>query len=319
MKFLIVNLYLILSISIFSQELTQEFFHEESVPQGSPITFVISPYEGHIEYTFSLINKKGRKVLQVPGFYYYFYEERISVILGLGGIPVDLPPGIYTVKAEGIGVIHSYFFERSIEVTPRDFKQVTLKANIKMDSIVNGEKDPDQDAQYRRLWDAISIFSPHILYEQSTLSQPVEGRHSSPFGFTRVTEFPSGKNSTSYHKGEDFATKIGTPVLSDGKGRVILAENRIITGNTVVVEHLPGVKTIYYHMDSIDVKKGNIVNRGDKIGEVGTTGYSTGPHLHWEVRINTVPVDPMLFLERPILDKTLILGMIGSTNKKRGG
>lgn len=313
-KFFIV-FYILFSITLYSQNL----YHQERVEQGAPVTFVITPVEDNIEYNFTLINRDGTEVLKVKGFNYYFYEEKIAVILGLGGIPVDLPPGRYTLKAEGIGFIHSYFFERYIEVLPVGFDQTVLKANTKMDEIINGKRDPERDIQSLKLWDAISSFSPYILYEESTLSLPVNGINSSPFGFTRITEYPSGNNVSSYHKGEDLAAPIGTPVLSDGKGRVLLAENRIVTGNTVVIEHLPGVKTLYYHMDSIDVNRGDVVNRGTKIGEVGTTGFSTGPHLHWEVRFSTVPVDPKPFISTPLLDKTLILGMINGPNNKKGG
>lgn len=315
MKKLLIICYIFLSVNIFPQS----FYHPETATQGTPVTFIIYPVDGNIEYTFSLFNKNGVEVVKVKGFNYYFYEEKITVVLGLGGIPVDLPPGRYTLKANGLGLIHSFFFERYIDITPGDFDQSILKANSKMDDIINGIRDPDRDSQSQRLWDAISSFSPYILYEESTLSLPVNGRHSSPFGFTRVTEYPTGKNSSSYHKGEDLAAPIGTPVLSDGKGRVLLAENRIVTGNTVVIEHLPGVKTLYYHMDSISVNKGDVVNRGAKIGEVGTTGYSTGPHLHWEVRFFNVPVDPKLFITTPILDKKNILNMINNTNNKKGG
>lgn len=315
MKKSLLLIFLLLAINIYGQS----FYHPESVVQGGPVTFVITTVEGNIDFTFSLYNDNGVKVLSVEGFNYYLYNEKLSIILGIGGIPVDLPVGRYKLKADGFGIIDTFFFERYIEVVEESFQEMTLAANNKMDSIINGKRDPDRDAQSQRLWDAISSFSPYILYEEDILTQPIEGRHTSPFGFKRITEYPSGKESSSYHKGEDLAAPIGTAVLSDGAGRVILAEKRIVTGNTVVVEHLPGVKTLYYHMDSINVNRGDVVLRGSKIGEVGTTGYSTGPHLHWELRIATVPVDPKIFLKTPLIDKTLILDMINNTNNKRGG
>lgn len=315
MKQLYAVIIFLMAASIFCQN----FYHESEVKQGGVVTFVISPVENHVDYTFTMFNNKGTKILEVKGFNYYLFEDKAQITLGLGGIPADLPPGRYLLKAEGIGIIHSYFFERFIDVKDVDYLKSVLKANDKMDNLVNGEKDPEREVQSLRLWDAISSFSPYILYEENTLSQPVSGRHSSPFGFTRVTIYPSGKESVSYHKGEDLAAPVGTAVLSDGGGRIILAENRIVTGNTIVIEHLPGVQTIYYHMDSINVIKGDIVKKGTKIGEVGTTGFSTGPHLHWEVRFSTVPVDPKWFIEHPLIDKIFIMNMISSTNKKRGG
>lgn len=289
------------------------------ISQGERIIFVISPVSEKIDYTFTLIDSKGREIEVVKGFNYYLYEHMISMIIGLGGIPSNLSPGEYKVKAVGRSVFNSYFFERPLTVKSVEYPGMSINGNSKMDDIIHGQIDEIRKEQSKRLWDAFSTFSPYILHEEGYLSMPVTGRHSSPFGFKRVTKFPNGKEHTSVHKGEDLAVKIGTPVLSDGRGRVLLAESRIVTGNSVVVEHLPGVVSIYYHMDSIDVSRGDFLEKGDKIGEVGTTGYSTGPHIHWEVRISTVPVDPMQFLTTPLIDKSLIMTMINSTNNKKGG
>ena len=73
-----------------------------------------------------------------------------------------------------------------------------------------------------------------------------------------------------------------------------MVENRIITGNTVIIEHLPGVFTLYYHMDSILIESGMVVKKGKQIGPVGATGLVTGAHLHWELRVSQVPVDPFI-------------------------
>ncbi len=289
------------------------FYVEDEVSQGGIITFVVSPVTNNLDYTFNIYNSNGDEVLVVNGFNYYLYDEMISMVLGLGGIPSNLPPGLYKVKATGRGPLNSYFFERPLTVTRTKYPKTVLVANQKMNNIISGEIDEDREEQSRRLWDAFSSFSKFILHEEGTLSKPVDGKHTSAFGYQRVTKYPNGKESISIHKGEDLAAKTGTPVLSTGRGRVLLAENRIVTGNTVVIEHLPGVVSVYYHMDSIGVVRGYFLEKGDIIGEVGTTGYSTGPHVHWELRISTVPVNPMQFLNRELIDKSLIMNMISST------
>ena len=76
-----------------------------------------------------------------------------------------------------------------------------------------------------------------------------------------------------------------------------------ITGNTVILEHLCGVYTLYYHLNSLSVKEGELVEAGTQIGEIGATGFVTGPHLHWELRVAGVAVDPEAFISTPILDK----------------
>jgi murein DD-endopeptidase MepM/ murein hydrolase activator NlpD len=81
---------------------------------------------------------------------------------------------------------------------------------------------------------------------------------------------------------------------------VVLAEPLTVRGNAVIVDHGLGVHTGYWHLSRIDVAAGQVVKVGDAIGQVGTTGLSTGSHLHWELRIGDVPVDPMEWTRRTI-------------------
>jgi murein DD-endopeptidase MepM/ murein hydrolase activator NlpD len=78
---------------------------------------------------------------------------------------------------------------------------------------------------------------------------------------------------------------------------VVLADQLFVRGNAVVIDHGRGVLTGYWHMQVIKVKVGERVGTGQMLGEVGTTGLSTGPHLHWEMRVNGVAVDPMQWVE----------------------
>jgi murein DD-endopeptidase MepM/ murein hydrolase activator NlpD len=90
----------------------------------------------------------------------------------------------------------------------------------------------------------------------------------------------------------------------------VFAGPRMVSGNTAVVEHLPGVYSLYYHLSVISVKKGDRIEAGDPIGRVGMTGLATGPHLHWEVRVDGIPVDPDELLKQPLVDKARILATI---------
>jgi murein DD-endopeptidase MepM/ murein hydrolase activator NlpD len=121
---------------------------------------------------------------------------------------------------------------------------------------------------------------------------PIAGpaEHTSPFG-TRRTYGNSA--AITVHAGEDFAVVPGTAVLAPAAGTVVLAEPLFVRGNAVVLDHGHGVLTGYWHMRSLNVKAGDIVETGQKLGEVGSTGMSTGPHLHWEMRVHGVAVDPL--------------------------
>lgn len=124
---------------------------------------------------------------------------------------------------------------------------------------------------------------------------PRSYRLSSDFG-NRVDPITGRKGA--FHQGIDFAAPSGTNVLAAGSGRVLVAEWYGGYGNTVIIDHGDGYWTLYAHMrnNSISVKVGDSVTTGDKLGEVGTTGRSTGNHLHFEVRKNYEYVDPKPYL-----------------------
>jgi len=99
-----------------------------------------------------------------------------------------------------------------------------------------------------------------------------------------------------YHEGQDIDASYGTPVEAAASGRVIIAGRQRGYGNVVYIDHGAGLTTRYGHLSQINVTLGQTVTRGQTIGLVGSTGRSTGPHLHYEVRINNQPVDPKRYL-----------------------
>jgi murein DD-endopeptidase MepM/ murein hydrolase activator NlpD len=111
-----------------------------------------------------------------------------------------------------------------------------------------------------------------------------------PFGVRRSYD---GGPATSYHGGADYAASEGTEVYAPAPGRVALAEALQVRGNAVIVDHGRGVMTGYWHLSQIDVTAGQRLDRGDLLGRVGNTGLSTGAHLHWELRVLGVQVDPL--------------------------
>lgn len=125
---------------------------------------------------------------------------------------------------------------------------------------------------------------------------PADTRRSSFFGDRRTYVYSDGKRATSLHFGPDFAVPTGTKIISPARGKVVMAEDRISTGWSIVIEHLPGLYSIYYHMSRLDVKTGQMVSQGDLLGLSGATGMVTGPHLHWEMRLLGEAVSPDFFV-----------------------
>lgn len=121
---------------------------------------------------------------------------------------------------------------------------------------------------------------------------PVEGRTSGVYGSRRLYN----GEERSWHRGHDIAAPTGTPVYAPARGRVVLARDTFLNGNLVIIDHGQSVFTLYAHLDSMAVKMGDTLKPGEKLGEVGTTGRSTGPHLHWGLNVGNVPLDPWLLV-----------------------
>ena len=139
-----------------------------------------------------------------------------------------------------------------------------------------------------------------VVYDKSQLKLastptgwPVRGYISDGFGSRRN---PFGGGGAEMHSGLDIATNHGTTITSTADGIVIFAGSHAGYGNLVVVDHGYGLTTRYAHMSSYDVTVGDHVTRGKKIGAVGSTGRSTAPHCHYEVRLHDRPVDPLNYL-----------------------
>lgn len=107
---------------------------------------------------------------------------------------------------------------------------------------------------------------------------------------------PFGGPGTEYHKGQDISAPSGTPIYATADGIVVVAKWVRGYGNGIYIDHGNGITTRYGHLSRIDVAEGQAVKRGQHIGLVGSTGRSTGPHLHYEVRINGQPTSPMAYL-----------------------
>lgn len=121
---------------------------------------------------------------------------------------------------------------------------------------------------------------------------PVEGRVTGSFG-ERIDPF-NGEGA--FHRGVDISTAYGSPVIAPADGMVMFADFMHGYGRAIILEHGHGISTLYGHLSNFAVIEGQAIRRGDVIGFVGQSGRSTGPHLHYEVRIHDTPVNPHKYL-----------------------
>jgi len=170
-----------------------------------------------------------------------------------------------------------------------DTQYLTVDESVTSSTIDNSAAN---DEYFKKAQPVKSISYSEILWDEEFI-MPAEGKMTTSFGSGRVV---NGKPSDR-HGGIDIAAERGTPVKASNSGEVIFAEFLQLTGNTVCIEHGMGLKTWYYHMDSLDVVSGERVSKGETIGTIGSTGFSTGPHLHFAVAVGTVYVDPALVID----------------------
>jgi len=129
-------------------------------------------------------------------------------------------------------------------------------------------------------------------WTEPPFDQPTVGPIVSIYG---VERYHNGKPTGEYHKGVDIKAPAGQVIKSITGGRITIAEKLRLHGGTVAIDHGQGLTSIYIHMSKIYVKEGELVKPGQPIGAVGSTGFATGPHLHWGMYVNGTCVDPMKF------------------------
>lgn len=179
-------------------------------------------------------------------------------------------------------------YNYELDVKTFEFKEIhfTVSASVSSSTVGNN----DAVIQYREtIYPLYETFETEEYWEGNFIN-PVEGaRISSTFGEMR---FVNNAKTPSRHAGIDYAIKCGTDVLASNAGKVEYAGFLTMIGNTIVIDHGLGLKTFYEHMEDITITQGDMVEKGQLIGHVGTTGYSTGCHLHFQAMVKNQSINP---------------------------
>lgn len=165
--------------------------------------------------------------------------------------------------------------QKTVEPSPQEVAQIDEDNKVTAEAREVAWKEAEQSAG----------FAEHFRL-------PLKGPTSGVFGSRRTYN----GQERSWHRGHDLAASTGTPIYAPADGVVRMARLTFMSGNLVMLDHGGGLTTVYAHMSEMDVEKGQKVTAGDLIGRVGTTGRSSGPHLHWGMYWQNTPIDPILWV-----------------------
>jgi len=211
---------------------------------------------------------------------------------GLIGIDMSTSPATYEIKVIATDADNRvYSSALSLRVEKVDFGTQAL--SLPPDMVDLDAKTLERvNQEARKLQALFQTFRDEKLWE-GVFIRPVEGEISTGFGLNRIIN----GQQRSQHTGVDLRAEKGTSVLASNHGVVVLVDELFFTGKSVLLDHGWGLYSMYFHLSEVLVKEGNLVRTGAILGRVGSTGRSTGPHLHWGIRINGARVDPFALLK----------------------
>ena len=228
--------------------------------------FVESPYYDQLEF-----QKQGDYVIaQIPSTYY-------------------TTPGSYDIFCGG----DEKEFQFSFELLPRDFQIQYLTVSSETTAAT---QTADAYAEYYKYYYGAlkeNVYEAQIYDFKGEFVLPSMGRLTTEFG---VSRYVNNKKTSYRHAGIDIAGPIGTEIVASYDGEVVMARYLTVTGNSIVISHGQGIFSTYFHLNELGVEKGDRVKKGDQIGEMGTTGFSTGSHLHFGISYFNMNLEPGHFI-----------------------
>jgi murein DD-endopeptidase MepM/ murein hydrolase activator NlpD len=242
--------------------------------------------DGALEDLQSRINDLEERIQAVDDI-----ARELRDLLGMppseSGVGGPLPPGIddentdpwLTLRAEIVAI------EQWAGELVFDLDEINTEAQLRLAQINQAGVDRGP-----------SLGADIEFYDSMPMGWPVEGPITSRFGY-RSSPFAGEGGATELHTGIDIAARTGTPVIATGGGTVQVSGDNGGYGLLVIIDHGRGVTSWYGHNSRLLVTPGQRVNAGDIIAEVGSTGRSTGPHVHYEVRVHGVPEDPLSYMQ----------------------
>ena len=214
----------------------------------------------------------------------------------LTGFDIGLEPGRYLLDihaeegSSGTTIVYPFYL-----------KEVHFGSGlVRIDGAKSGLFRPSEERQNQamKLSQVLAGRSAEAMWEGKFIYPLSEPRVISRFGKRRIYYIDGKRSGARYHRGVDFRGAVGDPVFAPAAGVAVSCSGRITTGNTLVIDHGHGVFSLFFHLDSISVREGASVCRGETVACVGQTGITEGSHLHWSIVVDGVWVDPIDWIEK---------------------
>ncbi|MBI3912784.1 MAG: LysM peptidoglycan-binding domain-containing protein [Chloroflexi bacterium] len=229
------------------------------------------------------INAQTIPLTRAAGFFYALAGISRCAKIGNAALAIS------TTDADGQDASEKISLAVAVTAFPVDYLTLPPAASAILNDSALIKRESDQVAAI------VGKFSPARLWS-GAFRQPLTGTVTELFGTRR--SYNGGAVGACGHEGMDFGAKLGAPAYADARGRVVLAQKTQVRGNLVLIDHGLGVFSGFYHLSEIDTQVGKMVEPGELIGKVGSTGLSTGPHLHWSMWVNGEYVDPLEWTRR---------------------
>lgn len=217
-------------------------------------------------------------------------DENRTTHTFLRGIPMFVTPGPSTLRITAAGT-STATLEMPVTIAAGRYVTTNIALAADQQALLAPAVEEFEIGMLQTI--ASQVSTPRAF--TGPMSLPAAAPMNAPFGTRRSY---NGGPADRYHNGADFATPPGSPVFAAANGRVVLADLLNIRGNTIMIDHGWGIYTLYAHLNTVNVRLGDNVTIGQVIGTSGSTGRVTGPHLHWEVWVGGVPVDPILWTQQ---------------------
>ncbi len=256
------------------------FVSSSSLAQSDTLLVVVKNEPGQVAGNLGLIPLR------------FFRNQHGNDWVAIVGISLHKKPGSYQLI---INVPGKAVFQKKILVSARTFPVTKLVVPANLQAKGYSAKTivtTIEDTENKQLSQVLSVITP-VSYINSPFAVPLSSmKVVGPFGDIRA-----GGNYQIQHLGVDLKAAVGTFVYASNSGKVVFAANMPDYGNTLVIDHGLGIYSLYLHLSQFNVSVGQMVAKGQVVALSGDTGYVTGPHLHFSIKVRQAALDPLLFVQ----------------------